>query len=178
LDVFVLHDNGQRRELLQSWVAPGFHPKQVFPTESDSHESGAPGAQTPSRVMSSTVGWASGMFRTLCSLNQPLRLVNEYLGSDIALYFAWLQHYAQMLIFPAILGVILVISRPLRGVHGPKGDVEALSDTTDELTPLFCLVLGFWTLGLCESWKRRQAVRLVWACGGVLCLGSSNIFEC
>ena len=40
---------------------------------------------------------------------QPLWLIKNYFGVKIGLYFAWLGFYTQMLIVPAIVGIICVI---------------------------------------------------------------------
>lgn len=40
---------------------------------------------------------------------QPLNFINEYYGSQFAMYFAWLVHYTGMLIIPSIIGIILFI---------------------------------------------------------------------
>ena len=41
---------------------------------------------------------------------QPLHLVRRYFGDKMALYFAWLGFYTQMLIPASIIGVITFIS--------------------------------------------------------------------
>lgn len=40
---------------------------------------------------------------------QPLCLVRKYFGDKIALYYAWLGFYTQMLVFPAVVGFLCFI---------------------------------------------------------------------
>ena len=51
-------------------------------------------------------GFISGNFEAQM---QPLNFINEYYGSQFAMYFAWLVHYTGMLIIPSIIGIILFI---------------------------------------------------------------------
>jgi anoctamin-1 len=46
--------------------------------------------------------WAS--FRKLFKF-QPLDAVRDYFGVKVALYFAWLGFYTNLLIFPSIVGI-------------------------------------------------------------------------
>uniref|UniRef100_A0AC35U6X5 Anoctamin n=1 Tax=Rhabditophanes sp. KR3021 TaxID=114890 RepID=A0AC35U6X5_9BILA len=41
---------------------------------------------------------------------QPLDLIKRYFGTKFGLYFAWLGYYTKLLIFPAIIGLIVVIA--------------------------------------------------------------------
>ena len=40
---------------------------------------------------------------------QPLWLIRNYFGAKIGLYFAWLGFYTQMLILPAIIGLLVIM---------------------------------------------------------------------
>lgn len=40
---------------------------------------------------------------------QPLDEIKDYFGAQIALYFAWIGYYCQMLIVPSIFGIICVL---------------------------------------------------------------------
>jgi hypothetical protein len=48
---------------------------------------------------------------------QPLSDIREYFGEKVALYFAWLGYYTIYLLFPAILGCLMLILYAVRGMH-------------------------------------------------------------
>ena len=50
--------------------------------------------------------WAS--LKKLLKL-QPLDAVRDYFGVKVAMYFAWLGFYTNMLVFPAVIGLIVFI---------------------------------------------------------------------
>jgi anoctamin-8 len=41
--------------------------------------------------------------------------VREYFGEKVALYFAWLGYYTVSLLFPALLGVLMIVLYSVRG---------------------------------------------------------------
>ena len=44
------------------------------------------------------------------SIKQPLDLIREYFGTEIAFYFAWLGYYTYWLIAPTVLGLLFFIN--------------------------------------------------------------------
>ena len=72
---------------------------------------------------------------------QPLLAVRDYFGEKLALYFAWLEHYTESLIFPAVLGLV----------------VQWLPSNGAVLISFGCLV-SVWASLMTEKWKRKNAV--------------------
>lgn len=70
--------------------------------------------------------WAMPM-----SKPQPLEMVKEYFGEQIALFYTWYGFYNSMLWIPAIIGVLLFISQ-----------VKPASPSPDPLPPIFPLPDG------------------------------------
>lgn len=42
-------------------------------------------------------------------LSFPTHAVAEYYGCSVATYFAWLEHYTQWLLYPAVIGILMTI---------------------------------------------------------------------
>ncbi|GMR47825.1 hypothetical protein PMAYCL1PPCAC_18020 [Pristionchus mayeri] len=89
--------------------------------------------------------------------DQPLELIRSYFGSEIALYFAWLDHMTKALWFPAILGVFMFFF----GGWSYRSHDEEIDDTSqfysDVCFVLFALFNCVWSTIYLEHWKRRQA---------------------
>ncbi|VDL94828.1 unnamed protein product [Schistocephalus solidus] len=76
--------------------------------------------------------------------HQPIDLVEEYFGMQIALYFAWLSHYTKALIFPAVFGILCWLLLPY--------------DKTAALYyPIVALCTMLWATLFLESWKRTNS---------------------
>eukprot|EP01012_Entosiphon_sulcatum_P035121 TRINITY_DN4459_c0_g2_i1.p1 TRINITY_DN4459_c0_g2~~TRINITY_DN4459_c0_g2_i1.p1 ORF type:complete len:973 (+),score=217.71 TRINITY_DN4459_c0_g2_i1:45-2921(+) len=84
--------------------------------------------------------WAT--FRAI-HRKQKIGLVRDYFGEKVALYFAWLGFYTQVLVVPAIAGIALAV-------------VEA---TTDKLGGgvIYTFVLVVWASLFVVLWHRREA---------------------
>ncbi|OXA61028.1 Anoctamin-1 [Folsomia candida] len=128
--------------------------------------------------------WAS--FRN-CLKFQPLDSVRSYFGVKIAVYYAWLGFYTQMLIVPAILGVISFVygaasistdryTQEICDAHSetimcPLCDVTCtywnlssicfhskFTQTFDnDSTAIFAFFMSIWTVVFLEFWKRYSA---------------------
>ncbi|MFH4976961.1 hypothetical protein AB6A40_003670 [Gnathostoma spinigerum] len=93
---------------------------------------------------------------------QPLDRINNYFGTEIAMYFAWLGHMTMSLWFPAVFGILLffISGRKYGGLDGLSA--EGAKDHESHLFADFCFVLFavfncVWSTTYLESWKRRQA---------------------
>jgi hypothetical protein len=81
----------------------------------------------------------------------PLDQLREYLGLQIAFYFAWVSTYTNA------LGLLALVSAP---VHAYGYYVRSVDN---KLVPFYCALLCLWTTLFLESWKRRSAVlAFVW----------------
>ncbi|GMT23997.1 hypothetical protein PFISCL1PPCAC_15294, partial [Pristionchus fissidentatus] len=89
--------------------------------------------------------------------DQPLEQIRSYFGTEIALYFAWLDHMTKALWFPAILGVLMFFF----GGWSYRSHDEEIDDTSqffsDVCFVLFALFNCVWSTIYLEHWKRRQA---------------------
>ncbi|EDW81887.2 uncharacterized protein Dwil_GK25421 [Drosophila willistoni] len=128
--------------------------------------------------------WANiGKWKNL----QPLDHVKDYFGAKVALYFAWLGFYTQMLIPVSIIGIICFIygfitwnSDPIsRDICNDNGttimcpqcdrscDYWKLSETCtsskfnylidNSMTVVFAFVMAIWAVVYLEFWKRYSA---------------------
>lgn len=118
---------------------------------------------------------------------QPLDYVKEYFGVKIALYFAWLGYYTNILLAPAIVGVLCFLySLSTMYSYKPSNDICYLN-MTDKMCPLcdgwcgywdlketcvhsritylfdnpstvfFAIFMSFWATTFLEMWKRYSA---------------------
>uniref|UniRef100_A0A915AA04 Anoctamin n=1 Tax=Parascaris univalens TaxID=6257 RepID=A0A915AA04_PARUN len=92
---------------------------------------------------------------------QPLSLISEYFGTEIAMYFAWLGYMTTALWFPATIGVLIFFFGGFR--YSTSGNGEEQSQTAKyQLLSDVCFV-GFalfnciWSTAYLEMWKRKQA---------------------
>jgi hypothetical protein len=80
------------------------------------------------------------------ALNQPLENISNYYGETIAFYFALLEFYTTWLIFPTIIGLILIC-------------VQLAGSSIDSpIAPFVCLFLAVWSAVFIEYWKRKSNV--------------------
>jgi anoctamin-1 len=118
--------------------------------------------------------------------HQPLDTIKNYFGVKIALYFSWLGFYTNMLIFPAILGVLCFFYGLVTMFHNPvvnaicnANETVVLCPKCDEcpFTPLsdtcaysrinhildnnvmvfFAICMAIWAALYLELWKRYAA---------------------
>ncbi|KAF4321976.1 hypothetical protein BBO99_00003270 [Phytophthora kernoviae] len=82
---------------------------------------------------------------------QPLHKIRFYFGEKIALYFAWLEFYTKMLIFPSIAGIITFIY------------VDRRTDQQNRTKQGFFLVafaifVVIWSSAFSEMWRRKNGL--------------------
>ena len=74
-----------------------------------------------------------------------LDYINDYYGSEIATYFAWMTFYSSYLTIPAFSGIFLFAHQMYVGqVDSP-------------LLPWFSILVSLWSAFLLEFWKGRNA---------------------
>jgi anoctamin-10 len=79
-------------------------------------------------------------------MTPPLDAIEDYYGSSIAIYFAFLSFLGRWLAILAIPGIIVFVFRQIR------------NDTidTDEYTPFYGLFCFLWGVLLCRFWERQE----------------------
>ncbi|XP_066983776.1 anoctamin-10-like isoform X2 [Macrobrachium rosenbergii] len=77
---------------------------------------------------------------------QPIEAIEQYFGSKIAIYFAWLGHYTTALTIPAVIGLIFWVFL--------WGRDQALEDKG---FVIFAFLNVVWASTWLEAWKRRSA---------------------
>ncbi|KAG1703865.1 hypothetical protein DVH05_006874 [Phytophthora capsici] len=84
-------------------------------------------------------------------LYQPLHKIRYYFGEKIALYFAWLEFYTKMLVFPAIAGIITFVYIEAR---------QAATGTNQQgyILIAFAIFVVLWSSMFSELWKRKNGL--------------------
>ncbi|CAH0478562.1 unnamed protein product [Peronospora belbahrii] len=82
---------------------------------------------------------------------QPLHKIRYYFGEKIALYFAWLEFYTKMLMFPAVAGIITFVYIEAR---------QAATGTSEQgyILIAFAVFVVLWSSIFSESWKRKNGI--------------------
>ena len=99
--------------------------------------------------------WAS--FKKILKF-QPLDAIRDYFGVKVALYFAWLGFYTNLLIVPSIVGVICFIYGLLNlSTHIPSQEIcsSGSEGDTDNHTKM-CPACDHWIEG-CDYWNLSNA---------------------
>ncbi|XP_071509336.1 anoctamin-8-like [Diadema antillarum] len=85
--------------------------------------------------------WVQAFFKP-----QPLDAVCDYFGVKIAMYFAWLGHYTQALVFPAIFGLLVTLY------------VDEEDQVSQDRSVVFFSIFNIiWASLHLEVWKRKGA---------------------
>ncbi|KAG7398976.1 hypothetical protein PHYBOEH_009969 [Phytophthora boehmeriae] len=82
---------------------------------------------------------------------QPLHKIRFYFGEKIALYFAWLEFYTKMLIFPSITGIITFIY-----VDGRTEDKNRTKQGF--FLVAFAIFVVIWSSLFSEMWRRKNGL--------------------
>ena len=164
-------------KLLYSKAFTGIYPLHDGPCE-------IPEGAAPSNLRQS-LRWEWARFRKWYKY-QPLDAIKDYLGTSIALYFAWLGFYCTMLAPVAFLGFIVFLYgagssedyQPAKDacnrthIMCPLCDKQCwywdLKDSCDyikvahffdnSLSVAFACIMSIWSTLFLEFWKRQQAI--------------------
>ncbi|ETL43724.1 hypothetical protein F442_06048 [Phytophthora nicotianae P10297] len=91
-------------------------------------------------------------------LYQPLHKIRYYFGEKIALYFAWLEFYTKMLLFPSIAGIITII-------YEEEQDDEGNDNNRGYFLIAFAIFVVIWSSMFSEFWKRKNGLLgSLWGC--------------
>jgi hypothetical protein len=95
---------------------------------------------------------------------QPIDEIRDYFGVEIALYFAWLGIYTQALVWPAVLGVLVVAFKPGSTSGEANTGHELIPDPDrNPLTLLFSTFIAVWSLLFQVGWERKRAeLQFLW----------------
>jgi hypothetical protein len=91
--------------------------------------------------------WNAVKLSTLSTSN--VNLIREYYGSEVALYFAWMDHFTTWLCIPGFFGLGLAI------YHYVDYFTPDLSIDNSPFAPLFGLLVTLWGALFCQFWKQR-----------------------
>ncbi|KAI9997720.1 hypothetical protein PInf_001651 [Phytophthora infestans] len=93
-------------------------------------------------------------------LYQPLHKIRFYFGEKIALYFAWLEFYTKMLLFPSIAGIVTII-------YEEERDEEGNDNNRGYFLVAFAIFVVIWSSMFSEFWKRKNGLLgSLWGCRG------------
>ena len=82
----------------------------------------------------------------------PYNLIRGYFNDDIALYFAWLYHYTNYIIFPSILSICLLIFKYFSS-----------KDQIENFRILYAIVIAVWAQFFIISWNQKSSsLRMKW----------------
>ncbi|GMF20978.1 unnamed protein product [Phytophthora fragariaefolia] len=93
-------------------------------------------------------------------LYQPIHKIRYYFGEKIALYFAWLEFYTKMLIFPSIAGIIT-------NIYVEERDEQKNNNNRGYFLTAFAIFVVIWSSMFSEFWKRKNGLLgSIWGCHG------------
>jgi len=99
-----------------------------------------------------------GTFALCWTVEQPLDLLNSYFGEKLALYFAWMQSYSQMLTVPALLGLILYVLEMCFDY-----DLNYYQGWLNWVRVAYCALVTGWAAWFHRMWLRKEnCLRLQW----------------
>lgn len=85
-----------------------------------------------------------------------LQNVREYFGEKVALYFAWLGYYTIWLLFPALLGVLMIV------LYSVRGYIYTVDRLDWYLVGFECGIV-VWAVLYKQGWDRHEkAIALKW----------------
>lgn len=83
--------------------------------------------------------------------DETVEAIRKYYGEQIALYNAFLGHYAEYLLIPSIIGIAFQVV------------VWATGNYSSPVLPFFGIIIAVWSIFMLEGWKRKQAyISMMW----------------
>lgn len=94
--------------------------------------------QNPTDVNNFSTRFFTGAF------HQPLDSIEQYYGSNVAFYFAWLQHVARYLVPLSLIGIIVFIA-------------QVQNNSWDHWTRIpFSIIIMLWSFAVMVTWRKRS----------------------
>ena len=91
-------------------------------------------------------------------LYQPIDAIRDYFGEEVAVYFAWLGLYTESLMYPAVLGVLVLIAQFV----GYDGSID-----DNVFTLPYTVGFAAWSILFLCAWKRRESeLKFLWGSEG------------
>ena len=79
----------------------------------------------------------------------PVEAIRRYYGEDIGLYFAFLQVYTKMLVWPGLFGLLVTIMQFVNQHASANGNAATLP---------FAIFICLWVQVFLSQWRRTQAL--------------------
>jgi anoctamin-10 len=79
-------------------------------------------------------------------LNPPVHAIQSYYGWEIGFYFAWMGMMTRWLVFPGVVGVLVVLFRLYR-----HDNID-----NDEFTPFYGVLVFIWAMLFLRFWDRQE----------------------
>lgn len=88
-------------------------------------------------------------------LYQPIDEVRNYFGDHVALYFAWMELYTRALVWPSLLGLLVMIAQVLTSIDGNPSTIP------------YSIFFAAWSIVFLGHWQRREnELKFLWGSEG------------
>ena len=89
--------------------------------------------------------------------NYLIQLIKNFYGESISYYFLWLHHFMRWFLFPAAVGIILMIlDTCLPLAYKPKRIGKTPITYIDILMMIFCVMMTIWIIMFLKVWKQKE----------------------
>ena len=84
--------------------------------------------------------------KKMLSIKIPYNLIRAYFNDEIALYFAWLYHYTNYIVFPSIISIIIFILKFIIS-----------KEQSENLRMLHAIIISIWVQFFIISWNKKSS---------------------